>query len=105
MSLDGKVREQISGYPGSYHSDSFLDPEQRYLLLRRYTEYCECDARHPLLYGIYDRQTNELTRYPVELTTSYRGKAHLLPTGAAFFMRHRKRGKTCLSVKLRFPSR
>lgn len=85
VSLDGKVREQISGYPGSYHSDSFLDPEQRYLLLRRYTEYCECDARHPLLYGIYDRQTNELTRYPVELTTSYRGEGAFVADRRGFF--------------------
>ncbi|MEJ8544447.1 hypothetical protein [Brevibacillus borstelensis] len=93
VSLDGKVRERISGYPGLYGSDSFLDPDRRYLLLWRYTEYCECDARIPFLYGIYDRQTNEVTRYPVELLTSYRGEGTFVADRRGFFYAAPQKGE------------
>ncbi|USG67684.1 hypothetical protein NDK47_10565 [Brevibacillus ruminantium] len=85
MSLDGQVREKLSQFPIHYLSEPFLDEEQRYLFLRRYTHYCECDGLHPLLYAIYDVQEKTMTHYPVELMTTYRGEGRFYVDRRGFF--------------------
>lgn len=84
MSLDGKVREKLTDFGVMYGMD-FLDPEQRYLLLSRSKEYCECDARYVPLYAVYDRVTQESVRYPVALSVNYRGEGDFVADRRGFF--------------------
>ncbi|MFS0915729.1 hypothetical protein [Brevibacillus sp. 179-C 1.1 NHS] len=84
VSVDGKVKEKMTDFAVRTPME-FIDPEERYVLLERFTKYCECDARFPMLYSIYDTQTRELTSYPVELTDNYSGAGDFMADRRGFF--------------------
>ncbi|QUO43056.1 hypothetical protein KDJ56_08950 [Brevibacillus composti] len=94
VSLDGKQREQLTRFSVENWGDIFLDPDQRYVLLKRFTEYCECDARHPRLYAIYDTEQESITHYPVELMTTYRGEGRFYADRRGFFFSEPEEGVT-----------
>ncbi|WGV58080.1 hypothetical protein QIH01_21700 [Brevibacillus brevis] len=91
VSVDGKVKEKMTDFAVRTPME-FIDSEERYVLLERFTEYCECDARFPMLYSIYDTQTKVLTAYPVELTDNYSGAGDFMADRRGFFFAHPPKG-------------
>lgn len=84
ISLDGGKREKLTNFSVSYGM-TFADPESRYLLLSRSQQFCECDARYPRLYALYDVQQGNLTHYPVELVKHYKGNGDFVADRRGFF--------------------
>lgn len=84
VSADGGEREPLTRFSVFYNM-SFLDPDSRYLLLSRYQQYCECDARYPQLYSLYDLAEGKLAHYPVELVRNYRGYGDFVADRRGFF--------------------
>lgn len=93
VSVDGKVREKLTDF-SVMTSMELLDREQRYVLQSRFTKYCECDARYPMLYSIYDTKTKQRTPYPVELTDNYRGEGVFFADRRGFFYAQPEQGTT-----------
>ena len=93
ISVDGKVREKLTDFSVMTNM-KFLDREQRYVLQSRFTKYCECDARYPMLYSIYDTKTKERTLYPVELADNYRGAGDFIADRRGFFYAQPDKGIT-----------
>jgi hypothetical protein len=85
VSLDGKLREQLTSFMDPYYSIRFLDEEKRYLLLSRFMQYCECDADHERIYTVYDSEKRELTPFPFELHTTYAGEGEFVADRRGFF--------------------
>jgi len=84
VSLDGKEFEKITDWKVSY-STKILDEDARFFLMSRYARYCECDARYPKLYWLYDNQTKQLTSYPGELFDHYQGEGEFVADRRGFF--------------------
>ncbi|MGG1661555.1 hypothetical protein [Brevibacillus sp. NRS-1366] len=53
ISVDGKTCEKWTDFSVMTNME-FLDSKQRYVLLSRFTNYCECDALYEKLYSVYD---------------------------------------------------
>jgi hypothetical protein len=85
VSIDGTRSERLTSFEQPYFSLQFLDEEQRYLLLNRFMQYCECDADHERMYAIYDLETKQLIPYPLELDTVYMGEGSFVADRRGFF--------------------
>ncbi|UFJ41998.1 hypothetical protein LOK74_05735 [Brevibacillus humidisoli] len=85
VSTDGEEKIQLRAFDLSYPTASFIGPDKRYLLLSRYKEYCECDARLERLYALYDTEQNELIPYPIPLQTHYLGEGTFTADTRGFF--------------------
>lgn len=84
MSVDGAEREKVTDF-SVYYNMNVIGPDSRYLLLSRFTDYCECDALYPKLYSLYDLQEGSLTDYPVELLQVYTGEGDFMADRRGFF--------------------
>lgn len=84
VSLDGKEQEKITDWKVRY-STTILDEDARYFLMSRFARYCECDARYPKLYWLYDNQTKQLISYPGELLDHYQGEGEFVADRRGFF--------------------
>lgn len=84
VSLDGKEQEKITDWKVRY-STTILDEDARFFLMSRFARYCECDARYPKLYWLYDNQTKQLTSYPGELLEHYQGEGEFVADRRGFF--------------------
>ncbi|WP_139492724.1 hypothetical protein [Brevibacillus dissolubilis] len=73
LSLETGQSEKLGLPAAYYHTHNFISADQRYLLLERNATYCECDRDPGSIHDLYDFKTNKLTRYNLELYTSYRG--------------------------------
>lgn len=84
VSLDGKEQEKITDWKVSYNT-TMLDEDARFFLMSRFAQYCECDARYPKLYWLYDNQTKQLASYPGELLEHYQGEGEFVADRRGFF--------------------
>lgn len=94
MSVDGSRAEQMTNGQEPYFWQTIGQLNDRYMLLFRYTQYCECDANYPKLYAIHDLQTGQLTKYPVELMTHYWGEGEFYADTRGFFYHKPAKGVT-----------
>lgn len=94
ISSDGKRAEQMTNGEEPYYWNQVGLGDDRYGLLFRYTKYCECDANYPKLYAIYDFETDQLTKYPVELMTHYLGEGEFYADTRGFFYHEPAKGVT-----------
>lgn len=83
ISLSGKTPEQLSALKDPYQLNP-LDEKGRYLLATRYTQYCECDASFPMLYGVLDTEKKEFVKSPVPLYSSYEGPGQFVADSRGF---------------------
>ncbi|GED70379.1 hypothetical protein BRE01_40810 [Brevibacillus reuszeri] len=84
IAADGKITEKLTDFSVMTNLE-LLDPEQRYAMLTRFTNYCECDALYDKLYSIYDSKTQTVTSYPIELSSMYRGAGDFMADRRGFF--------------------
>ncbi|MGC5327210.1 hypothetical protein [Brevibacillus sp. SYSU BS000544] len=94
ISSDGKRAEQVTNEEEPYHWNQVGLGNDRYALLYRYTKYCECDAIYPKLHAVYDFETDQLTKYPVELMTHYLGEGEFFADTRGFFYHKPAKGVT-----------
>lgn len=86
ISSDGREQKQVSSLTQPYFFNTnaiHLDPD--YLMLTRFTQYCECDADYRYLYALFDLKTKQPIIYPVELTTHYLGSGDFIADTRGFF--------------------
>ncbi|MGD8190127.1 hypothetical protein ACQCN2_09105 [Brevibacillus ginsengisoli] len=86
ISSDGQQEKHVGALTQPYFIDTAavnLDP--RYFMLKRYTQYCECDANYPYLYALYDLQNRQTIYYPMELMTRYWGDGEFIADTRGFF--------------------
>ncbi|WP_248928820.1 hypothetical protein [Paenibacillus hamazuiensis] len=84
ISVTGDRIEPISSFEEPYYFQA-LSGDPRFMLARRFTKYCQCDASYPFLHAVYDTETNRLESYPVELQTSYRGPGDFVADTRGFY--------------------
>lgn len=98
ISVDGKARERLTDFSVMKNME-FLDAdaESRYILLSRFTNYCECDAFYEKLYSVYDLKSHTAVPYPVELTDKYRGVGEFMADRRGFFYALPKKGTEVLT--------
>ncbi|WP_103110304.1 hypothetical protein [Brevibacillus reuszeri] len=92
VAVDGKSSEKLTDFSVMTNLE-FLDPHQRYAMLTRFTNYCECDALYEKLYSVYDMETHTATSYPIELSEMYRGVGEFMADRRGFFYEIPKKGK------------
>ncbi|RNB91271.1 hypothetical protein EDM56_06735 [Brevibacillus fluminis] len=82
---DGRAREQLTAFDQPYLTMLWQGEAERYLLLSRFQQYCECDADYERIYALYDTETKQMTHYPVELMESYQGNGAFTADTRGFF--------------------
>ncbi|WP_232696958.1 hypothetical protein [Brevibacillus daliensis] len=85
VTTDGSKQIKLTSFKKSNESLILSDPAQRYLLVQRYAQYCECDGPLLRFSSLYDLLTKAEIKYPVELKTNYMGAGTFVADTRGFF--------------------
>jgi hypothetical protein len=86
LRIDDRSIKQLTSFEEPYVITP-LDAEGRYLMLSKFSSYCECDKDLPRLFSIYDISTGGQVDYPIEaqLVLNYMGSGSFVADKRGFF--------------------